>query len=559
MKRIDNLLIKAFIPPFFLAFVIALFVLVMQTLFIYLDDFVGKGLGFFVIIEMIFYLSIKLFPLALAIGVLLASVMVFGNMGEKYELSSFKSAGVSLFRIMRSLIVFVTFVSLFSYLCNDYFNPKANLQFHSRMWDIRRQKPTLSIEEKMFNNDFFGFSIWINKKLANQRDIEGVLVYNQAQNTNDIDVISAKDGEMFTNESGRYFMMNLNDGVKYTEQYKESKNGRVTYPFIRTEFKSWKKAFDLDEFELGATDQDLFKSHHYMRTTKELIMDIDSFQFKLGNLEPPLMKRFHKLLDIKIEQETGQKISATDNDLNSIRAQITEDSLIVSESIKKDSNNVKTHLGAGTIEELAQLEVFSDGQLSSKNDQNSASNQFKDKSIEISIPKDSIFDFYAMFDNNDARSIQSIATTSVKNLQYEITKSISEKRRLEINLAKFQFELHSKFSLAIACFIFLFIGAPMGAIVRKGGFGYPLLISIIFFALYIIASIAMKKMAETLKLDPVLGAWLPTIIIFILGLFLTIKAKNDSKMMEFDGIGAFFKKVSKRLSKSRNQVVTTNE
>ncbi len=534
MKRIDLLLVKSFIPPFLLSFLIALFVLVMQTLFIYLDDFVGKGLGLFVIVEMIFYLSIKLFPLALAIGVLLASVMVFGNMGEKYELSSFKSAGVSLFRIMRSLIFLVTLISIFSYLCNDFLNPKANLQFHSRMWDIRRQKPSLSIEERMFNNDFFGFSIWIDRKLADDRGIEGVLVYNQANNTNDIDVISAKNGEMYTDESGRYFIMSLNDGVKYSEQYKESKNGKLTYPFMRTQFKSWNKAFDLNEFELGMTDQDLFKSHHYMRSSIELIADIDSFQYKLSGIRAPLDTRFMKLLDIPppknndiLLEERDELMAITDSvpldTVSPITDNFTQDQLPKENQIVRVTKKIKKSLDTPSMLKERML----------RPDTTSIQGR-----LVLSNKKGSLLGFNvdSLFSNTEKRSILSIASTSVRNLQYDITKSISEEKRLHINLAKFQFELHSKFSLAIACFIFLFIGAPMGAIIRKGGFGYPLLVSIIFFALYIVASIAMKKMSETLKVDAILGAWLPTMIIFAIGLFLTIKAKNDSKMMDVDMI-----------------------
>ena len=164
------------------------------------------------------------------------------------------------------------------------------------------------------------------------------------------------------------------------------------------------------------------------------------------------------------------------------------------------------------------------------------------------------FDVNLYYDTADLKVTYATATTSVKNLQYEILKSKNEKKRLEIKLAKFLFELHSKFSLAIACFIFLFIGAPMGAIVRKGGFGYPLLISIVFFAIYVIFSIAMKKMSETLKINAILGAWLPTMVIFAIGIFLTIKAKNDSKVMDLDILA---KKVLKYLKKTFYRIKET--
>ena len=218
LKRIDTLLVNSFLPPFALSFLIALFVLVMQTIFIYMDDLMGKGLGLFILVEMIFYLSVKLFPLALAIAVLLASVLVFGNMGEKYELSSLKSAGVSLLRTMQPLIYLVTFISVLSYLSNDYLSPIANLQFHSRMWDIRKQKPALAIEPGIFNEDFMNTAIWVQEKGVNQRDINNVYIYNQDRNEANIDMIHSKTGEMFITSDGRYFVMSLHDGDMYNEQ-----------------------------------------------------------------------------------------------------------------------------------------------------------------------------------------------------------------------------------------------------------------------------------------------------------------------------------------------------
>lgn len=542
MKRIDYFLVRSFIPPFFMAFMIALFVLIMQTFFIYLDEFVGKGLGLFVIVEMVGYLSIKLFPLALAIGVLLASVMVFGNMGEKYELSSLKSAGVSLFRIMASLIVLVTLISMFSYFCNDFLNPKANLQFHSRMWDIRRQKPSLSIEEKMFNNDFFGFSIWIDRKLANGRGIEGILVYNQMDNTNEIDVTTASDGEMFTDPEGNYFIMTLNDGVKYKEQYKQSRDGKLTYPFIRTEFKQFNKAFPLHEFELGSTDQDLFKSHHYMRTSRELIFDIDSFHYKLGNLEAPLDNRFQKLMDIgePDEEEYRDKVQIDDVDFRTIPDSVA--------STPESAQLPKKIVSENKLEGEIVPRAISFDQMGLEETEERITPYTQPNIIT------DIYDFERQFSKGDQRAILSIAATSVRNLQYEISKSISEEKRLQINLSKFQFELHSKFSLAVACFIFLFIGAPMGAIIRKGGFGYPLLVSIIFFALYIVLTIAMKKMSEAQKLDPVMAAWIPTVFIFAIGLFLTIKARNDSKMMDLDILKNRMVNFVKKISEKRKSI-----
>ncbi|MCB0533733.1 MAG: LptF/LptG family permease [Saprospiraceae bacterium] len=161
MKKIDKLLLSSFIGPFIVSFGIALFVLVMQFLWLYIDEIAGKGVSVFILIELIAYLSIATFPMALPIAVLIAGVMVLGNLAERYELSSMKSAGVSLIRIMRSMIIMAAGIAFFSYICSDFLIPIANLKFKSRLYDIRKQKPALTLEKGVFNEDFRQFVIRI--------------------------------------------------------------------------------------------------------------------------------------------------------------------------------------------------------------------------------------------------------------------------------------------------------------------------------------------------------------------------------------------------------------
>ena len=163
-RKLDKLLLVSFAPPFIATFFIALFVLVMQSLFLALDDIAGKGVSFFFIMEMLGYMSVALFPMALPIAILISTVMVFGNLGESYEMSSIKSAGVSLLRIMRSIIWVGFLIALFSYFSSDVISPMSTLQFKSRLYDLKHQKPTLSLTEGVFNDDFNGYSIRIGEK-----------------------------------------------------------------------------------------------------------------------------------------------------------------------------------------------------------------------------------------------------------------------------------------------------------------------------------------------------------------------------------------------------------
>ena len=178
MKRIDRLLITSFIPPFIVTFMIALFVLLMQIMWLYIDDIAGKGLGFFILIELIAYKSVSLIPMALPLAILISSVMVLGNLAERYELSSLKSAGVPLLRIMQPLIFVAGAAVVFSFFCSNNLIPIANLKFGSRMYDIQRQKPALSLDEGIFNYDFTGYTIHIKEKEKDDRTIKDVLIYD---------------------------------------------------------------------------------------------------------------------------------------------------------------------------------------------------------------------------------------------------------------------------------------------------------------------------------------------------------------------------------------------
>jgi lipopolysaccharide export system permease protein len=279
MKRMDLYLVKSFIPPFFVAFCIALFVLVMQFLWVYIDEIMGKGLTFFELTELVFYLSMTMVPNALPLGVLISSVMVLGNLAERYELAGLKSAGISLMRIMRPLAITAFMIACGSLFVADRVIPWANLQFHSRFYDIRKAKPTLAFEENVFNDEFQDYTMRIGKKSADGRHLKDVMIYgNQSSGNADlVNQIMAKNGEMFTTKDRQYIVMNLKDGIQYQETT-NNRDGIKHYPFVRIKFKSWQKIFDLTQFDRSTTNPELFKGHQKMLTTGQLRRAIDSIQ-----------------------------------------------------------------------------------------------------------------------------------------------------------------------------------------------------------------------------------------------------------------------------------------
>ncbi|MCI5080658.1 MAG: LptF/LptG family permease, partial [Saprospiraceae bacterium] len=285
MKKLDRLLISSFIPPFMVTFAIAIFVLLMQILWLYIDDIAGKGLGFFILIELLAYKCVSLIPMALPLAMLISSVMVMGNLAEHYELSSFKSAGVSLRRVMAPLMFMGVLVTLSSYFCSNNLIPVANLKFGSRMYDIQQQKPALRLDVGVFNDDFDGYAIHIGDKEGDS-NIEEVLIYDHSEaNRGRLGQIMAKEGEMYATDDGSYFVMNLREGHQYIETKPSGYGRNQNHPFVRTNFDSWQKVFDLSEFQLNRTNEELFKQNRSMLSTSQLAEAVDSLEYRIKKRE----------------------------------------------------------------------------------------------------------------------------------------------------------------------------------------------------------------------------------------------------------------------------------
>ncbi|MCB0688159.1 MAG: LptF/LptG family permease [Saprospiraceae bacterium] len=536
IKKIDKLLLEEFIPPFVTAFMIAMFVLMMQFLWLYIDDIAGKGIGLFVLAEMIYYMALSLIPMALPIAILLASVMVYGNLAEKYELPSLKTAGIPLMRVMRSSMIFAALVAFSSFLCSNYVIPYANLKFRSRLYDIKKQKPALYLESGVFNDDFQGTSIRIGKKHSDNRTIEDVMIDDDLKNQrNEFSIIRAEKGEMFVTTDERYFIMKLEDGYQY--QKAEVSSIRSKFPFVRTKFGEWSKTFDLGEFDLNRTDENLFKTYHAMLSTKQLAEGIDTIRQRINTMEAEL------------HGDVWQKMAYFDYDpaqdsINLRRVQRQVDKLAGDAGFVKETDTLSTD---STVVGDSVVKI-SKGKLPLKN--KPISNTIND----ILIPQphldslsyaESILSTFPvekqiMYVDNARNLIR-----SSKNIHYEYRQKV--KNEIE-RKQRYVYQLHSKYGFAVVCFIFLFIGAPMGAIVRKGGFGYPLLVAIFFFMLFVILTKLFEKLSRSGTLDALFAAWLPCVILFPLGLFLTVKAMNDSKVLNVDRLVVWINKMINKSS-----------
>lgn len=468
MKRLHLFLIKSFIGPFILIFFIVLFLLLMQFLWRYIDDLVGKGLEIPVIAELLLYTSANLVPLALPLSILMAALMTFGNLGEYYELTAIKASGISLQRFLMPLIFLVIFISYGAFLFSNHVLPYTNLQMRSLLHDIQKQKPEFQIKPGEFYNDIEGYSIYIQKRDYQSNALYGIKIYDHTRRDGNTTVIMADSGNMKLTVDDRYLIVSLYNGKSYNE-LEEDKKGRRnrTYPHRMDIFKERRIIMELTDFGLQRTDQDLFKKHYQMMNLKQLRFSIDS-------LKKMIEDRNNQLYSSLIHQYIYPKRGSRDN---------MESPLIDTDSIIEAQ--------AYTIQR---------------------------KIITEALIK--------------ARASERLMHTLVQNVEYK-TK----------DMRKHEIEWHRKFTISFACLIFLFIGAPLGAIIRKGGLGMPVVISTLFFIFYYIISMSGEKFVRESMLTSFQGMWVSSLMLFFFGVFLTYKATTDSSIMNMETYGIMLKKL----------------
>lgn len=534
MKIIDKYLIKAFFPPFIVAFGIALFVLVMQFLWVYIDEIMGKGLNLLDISELIFYLSMTMVPMALPIGVLISSVMVMGNLAERYELSSFKSAGVGLVRVMLPLVFAVGSVTLFSIFVSEKVIPWANLKFYSRFYDIRKSKPTLTFQEGIFNDEFEDYTMRIGKKSSDGKSLENVMIYsNKRYNTNQINQSQSKKGEMFTTMDGQFIVMNLFEGMQFQETTSSSSVQNKNYPFVRIKFKSWQKVFDLSQFDKKKTGEGAFGGHQKMKNSYELLRAVDS----VGRTEPNIKADMARNVSEIFTPLKNSNYTKKDTVQSVVKSDSTSKSNLNTNPIKVTDKSEKTTPNKSDIQ--VKMDSMSRARL--------AGTPYEKKDIAIAsaikiIKKDTsikslplnFYDLDKKMKPYELVAVMTTANSKAENAMTAIQSALTQMRSMRDSQGRFLYEMNMKYSYALICLVFLFIGAPMGAIIQKGGFGMPILVAIVFFMIYMVGIIFCKNLKDTHDISYIAAAWIPLLIELPIALILTYRAVNDFKMINFD-------------------------
>lgn len=614
MKKIDRLLLSSFVGPFFVAFGIALFVLIMQILWLYIDEIAGKGVGPITIFELVAYMSISVFPMALPIAMLISSVMVMGNLAERYELSSMKSAGISLMRVMLPLVFAALAVAGFSVICSNYLIPISNLQFKTRLYDIRKQKPALTLEAGVFNEDFRNFSIRIGKKSKDGETIGQVMIDDASQiGRQDFSQILADSGRMYTSADKRFFVMDLHRGTQY--QQPSQAEGKRKYPFIRTSFEEYRKVWDMKEFDLSATDPDAFKENRTMLTMRQLRERADSLNLQVAEgkkslavdilrnfgqkrvpaqptISPekgpeksenqlPAVPKTEKPTAPKTEKPTtNQPNPASQNGsqpppgVGSLYSGTGQNSSSgdVKKQFPKPDSSFKNDTAANRMNADERAKFF----LKKRKNQAAAPKNKAAKPAKTSPAKPTIQPiqrrdeaaprpiipaqklerpikeyqkWLETFPAEEQTKLSATAQTAIRGSKTTLIGRQRSIERFQEDAVKTGYELWLKYCFAAVCVVFLFIGAPLGAIIRKGGFGYPVIVSISFFMLFITLSIACRKLAESLLLTPFWAAMTPCLVLAPIGFWLTIKAMNDSQIFNFERYQGYFRIVIRLFEK----------
>jgi lipopolysaccharide export system permease protein len=566
MKKLDKLILGSFLGPFFLTFLVVDFILLIVNMLKYFDEIFGKGLGFWIYAELIGYFVISISPMALPLAMLLSSLMAFGNLGEHFELTAIKGSGISLTRAMRPIGIFAVGLTFLAFLSNNYLVPKVNLKTFSLLYDIRMKTPSLDIKEGVFYDGIPNFSIKVNKKLDEVR-LKDILIYNHSEGQGNLNVTMADSGRMETFNNDKYMKLTLYAGQSYKESRSTRGISEAPVEFSRTAFKENVMVFDLGAFQLNRTPENQWSTNRAIKTIEEIRYGLDSIHLVVNDLKyqnfitaasiypfftknrkltpsPEIVvekARFDTLRRIRIIQEQALEDSIDainrevnpDSSTNTIVETATVDTIPVSLiTVQKDSAvSLRRKLDAKQFVQndsssTEQNNLDSLGTVVGKSPKSIRTARLTTEEKEL---LDSMF-----YKRGYLSNALTLALNNARNLKnsFDVKKSqvdgqVREFRRYEI-------AWYQKYSQAIACFVMFLIGAPLGAIIKKGGLGLPVLISILFFILFYMLTITGEKWAKEGVVDSLFGTIFSNLCLLPFGLFFLRQARKDARLFESD-------------------------
>ncbi len=480
VKRLYWFVLKSFVPLFCMTFFICLFIVLMQFLWRYIDELVGKGLTIDLIGELFFYAALSMVPMALPLAILLASLMTFGNLGEHFELTAMKASGVSLLKVMSPLIVLMGIIAVGAFFFQNNVLPIAQTKMYTLLFSVRQKSPELEIPEGVFYDQIPGYNFFVDHKDRLSGTLYEIMIYDMSKGFDNAGIILADSGKLVMTEDKSHLFLKLWEGESF-DNLKEAGSSMKNVPYRRESFHD-----------------------------KSILLEFDA--------------NFNRL------DEEGMRNQYVGKNITELQATIDSVGRMV------DSMGVNY---SRTIMEAPRMGV------SSVNYRPDESGRLVEAPVpDVALPKPLNVDSLLTGPNSAARvNYVSQALNKAKNMKQEYEfRSLVMKEELK-TIRRHDIELQKKFTLSFACIIFFFIGAPLGAIIRKGGIGMPLVISVILFIFYYIIDNTGYKMARDGRILVWEGIWLSSAILLPLGIFFTYKAVNDSAVFNKDAYMNFFRRL----------------
>ncbi len=475
IKKIDQYILRRFLVLLVMTFLIVIFILLMQFLWKHFEDLIGKGIAWNVLAEFFVYAIMTLVPLALPLALLLASLMTFGNLGENFELTAMKSSGISLFRIIRPLVILVTAIVIAAFFFSNNVLPRAQRDMYTLLFSIRHKAPELDIPTGEFYTGISGVNLYVRSK---QKDmLKDLMIYDFSSGFNNAAVLLADSGKIKLTNDKKHLLLILYSGESFENLKEQKVSNPNSIPYRRESFEQKELLYDYDS-DFNRYDETLLQDTHVSKNIKELAHSIDSVQL---------------IIDERISVQVDEMLN---------------NKYFRGEEIDYQFDNTDS-----TFIHLAIDSVF----LGQTNMQ-----------IETTIDQ---------------------AIKSAKNMSDHIqyNKYIIGEPQMYKN--RHSSEWHRKFALSFACLIFFFIGAPLGSIIRKGGFGFPVVISVLMFVVYYIIDLTGYKMARENIWEAYQGMWLSSLVLFPLGVFLTYKAAKDATLFSPEAYVKFYQNIKYKIAK----------
>jgi lipopolysaccharide export system permease protein len=443
-----------------------MFMLILQFFWVYIDDLMGKGLSVWVILELLFYVSASLIPLALPLAILLSSLMTFGNLAEHNELTALKSSGFSLLRIMRPLIVIVGIIAVSTFLFANFVIPAANLKWHTLIYDIQNKKISTLLTPGVYSKHFEGFAIKIDSLKGNR--CQGVTIHDYTQ-PSQLRTVRAQEATVYKSVNGRYLFLDLKKGSILEELEIQTpmylQSGVLTNPSDRpsriSTFDQGVYKLDIEGLDLNRSKEDLFTDKYEMLNVFQINAALDSVDKKR----------------VQFQQLFG---------LQTTRAYLSLNSQILPSKIHDPS-----------LQTLPKVPVKS----------------------------------YTELDASSLRIARTLALSKIRRNQQQLQMQQQNTEALDRETTLYWIEFHRKFALTYSIIVLFFVGAPLGALIKKGGFGAPVVIAALIFMLYFILISIGDNLADTGSISPMLGMWLAAFVFTPVAFLFTRAAILDKKII----------------------------